>query len=98
MVEKATGMETTVMMFNLPVSLKAAIEAHAEKEGLTSSALVRQAIAATVGYELPEGMGRAKKYATEDERKAAQKDRDKARRDLIKDLLEKYRKGELSLE
>lgn len=98
MVDRPTGMETTVMMFNLPVALKAAIETHSEKEGITASALVRQAIAAVVGFDLPEGFSRAKKYASEEERVAAQKERDKTRRNLIKDLLERYRKGELTLE
>ncbi len=86
------------MMFNLPIGLKVEIEKRAEQDGLTASALVRKAIADVVGFELPVGLSRAKKYGSDEERKAAQKSRDKARRDLIKDLLAKYRAGELDLD
>ena len=90
---------STPIMFNVPLKLKVAIEAAAEEQDLPISALCRQAVAAFIGYKLSKTeMTRARKYATVEERIAAQKVRDAEKRDVIKMLLAKYRAGEIELD
>lgn len=77
----------------MPPGLKDAIKEHAESKGKSSMEYVRELIAADLGYELPAAASRTRtsKYATAEEREAAQKAKAKERRDLVKDLLAKHR-------
>lgn len=91
-------MANVPIMFNVPVKLKAVIEQAAEERDLPVSGLIRQAVAQFLGYKLsPTDMARAKKYATVEERIAAQKARETERKTLIKALLAKYRSGDIEL-
>ena len=90
---------STPIMFNVPVKMKAAIETAAEEQDIPVSGLIRQAVAKFIGYTLSKtDMARARKYATLEERMAAQKVREKEKRDVIKALLAKYRAGEIELD
>jgi hypothetical protein len=90
---------STPIMFNVPIRMKVAIEAAAEEQDLPISGLVRQAVAQFIGYKLSKtDMARARKYATIEERMAAQKIRDTEKRDIIKALLAKYRAGEIEID
>lgn len=90
---------STPIMFNVPLALKVAIEKSAEEKDIPVSALCRQAVAAFIEYKLSKTeMTRARKYATVEERIAAQKVRDSEKRDVIKALLAKYRAGEIELD
>lgn len=92
--------ERVQLMFSLPAGLRAIIEQDADKRDLGYATVVRMIVADHYEYELPatERKARASKYATEDERKAAQKERNKERNDTIKKLLDLYNKGEIKLD
>lgn len=88
---ETTNPKTTIM-FHLPIPMKVAVDEAAEKRGVPSSAFIRQVLADAVNYKLlPTDMSRARKYATVEEREAARKEREKDRRDLIKQLLADFR-------
>ena len=90
---------STPIMFNVPLKMKVAIEESATEKNIPISALCRQAVAAFIEYKLSKTeMTRARKYATIEERMAAQKVRDAEKRDVIKALLAKYRAGEIELD
>lgn len=80
------------IMVTATPEFKAAVKAAAEKADKSLSAWVRDLIATTIGYTGPmsKETKRVRKYASEEERAAAQKSRNKQRRDVIKALLEKY--------
>jgi hypothetical protein len=88
------------LMFHLPLEMKVALEKAATAEGKSTTAYVRGALADLVGYTLPPAMerGGGRKYASPEERIAAQKARDKERRALIKNLLAEYRENETPAE
>ena len=82
------------LMFHMPVEMKVKLEQAAKAAGLSTTAFVRNIAADKIGYTLPvETQTTGRKYATPEERQAAQKERDKERRALIKDLLNKYREA-----
>jgi hypothetical protein len=76
----------------VPIEMKAMIEEVAAQSGVPTSSYARRVLADAVGFELTAAQfSRARKYATVEERIAAQKARERDRRDLVKDLLAKYR-------
>jgi hypothetical protein len=91
-------MEKAPIMFHVPVEMKVLLEKAAEERNIPLTAFVRATMAEVIGYVLPPSqLGRARKYATIEEREAAQKVRNLERRDTIKALLLKYRAGEISI-
>jgi hypothetical protein len=95
--EKAS--DKASIMFGVPSELKRLLDGRAEAEDISVAALVRNLVAREFNYTLPKvTRERAKKYATEEERTAAQKARMSERNATIKALLEKYRKGEITLD
>ena len=80
------------IIFTVPMELKEKVEAAAKGENKPVGAYVRAKIAELFGYELPATQhGRARKYATVEERVAAQKEKQNERNALIKKLLAEYR-------
>ncbi len=91
--------ERTHLVVSIPLGLKIALDKEAAEQQLSTSALVRKQVAEAMAYELPVSVTqRARKYATEEERQAALKQRREERHQLIKALLEKYKSGEVQLE
>lgn len=88
----------TSLMFNLPIGLRVKLEEIAEEKDVTVAALVRSIVAENVGYKLVVGEGRARKYASEEEKKEAQARKNKARRDKVNKIMELYRKGTLDMD
>ena len=80
-----------IMITSTP-EFKAALKTAAEEADKSLSAFVRDILASTIGYTGPmsKETTRKRKYSSEEERAAAQKARNKNRRDVIKALLEKY--------
>jgi len=96
----APGTRVSVMV-TMPVELKIRLLDEAAKSGenMTLARFVRETLADTFDVELPNVIRqRAKKYATEEERIAAQKAASKKRNDLIKSLLKAYNEGNIDLE
>lgn len=85
----------TQFMIGIPVGLKLKLEAVAKEREISVATIVRNAIAGAVGYTLAPTTERTKKYASEAERKEAQKAKNKERRDLLKVLMQRY-KAELA--
>jgi len=80
------------IIFTMPMELKAMIENAAKESNKPVGAYVRGRVAELFGYELPATQhGRARKYATVEERLAAQKAKQQERNELIKKLLAEYR-------
>jgi ribosomal protein L14E/L6E/L27E len=84
------------IMFHLPLEMKVELERAAAAEGVSTTAFVRNVLAEKVGFALPAAAARGgnRKYASAEERIAAQRERDKERRALIKNLLSEYRAEE----
>ena len=86
---------------NIPISimgpqgLKDALEAASKMAEVSRVVFIRRALAQAVGFTLPPETARTRKrkYATAEEREAAQKARAADRRDLINKLLEANRKA-----
>ena len=86
---------------NIPISimgpqgLKDALEAAATLAGVSRVVFIRRALADATGFTLPPETARTRKrkYATAEEREAAQKARALDRRDLINKLLEANRQA-----
>ena len=91
-VEATAPNEYHGIMITATPEFKAALKAAAETEDMSLSAFSRQILATHIGFQGPlqKETRRVRKYATQEEREAAQKSRNKARRDVIKQLLEKY--------
>lgn len=86
-------------MVSLPAELAAMVEKEAEESGLGFATIARLALAERYNYILPptERKKRISKYATDEEREAAQKQRNAARNDTIKALLKEFRAGNIQL-
>lgn len=96
----APGTRVSIMV-TMPVELKIKLLDEAAKSGenMTLARFVRETLADKFDVELPNVIRtRSKKYATEEERVAAQKAASKKRNDLIKKLLKAYNEGEIDLE
>lgn len=97
MVERANGLERDSIMFGLSERFKDAIGEFAEKNSLSISALIREAVAEKIGYDLGAdrvARGRPKKYRNESERKIATKRRSAEKRALVKALLQAHKRAE----
>jgi hypothetical protein len=88
---------TTYLMVTLPVKLKALLESAAEAQEKPTAAMAREIIAKALDYQLePIFRGRAKKYASEEEKKAAVKAKADERRAFINKLMKLYASGKIS--
>ena len=89
--EEAVSGYNGIMITATP-EFKDAMKVAAAADDKSLSSFARQILAAHIGYSGPlsKGTTRAKKYSSPEERDAAQKNRNKARRDVIKALLQKY--------
>ena len=86
---KDTGHQNAYFPLFVPKSL---VEAEAKASNVPVGAFVRSLIAERHGYTLPPTQqGRARKYATAEERVAAQRAKQAERNALIKQLLAEYR-------
>jgi hypothetical protein len=88
---------TEKQMFPLSAQMKDALGTHATSKGKSVSDIIRTAIAKEIGYDLTQDAngGRSnKKYASAEERIAAQKERQKEKNSLVKQLLEAHRAAE----
>lgn len=85
------------IMFSLPAGLRALAEKMAEDKDTGLGTVIREAVAAYFEYELPatERRKRASKYASDEERKAAQKEKNKKRNATLNKLLALYKSGAL---
>ena len=86
------AVETKGVMVQMPKVLKDAIDAQAKAKDVSVSRWMREFLAESLGVELPEIIRKArkKKYATPEERAAAQKARVKTQRDVFTQLLARY--------
>lgn len=88
--EKAS--ESVGIMIQVPKVLADAIERESGEKHVPKSRWVREFLAEGLGVELPVGTrSRVKKYATAEEREAAQKARAKTQRDVFQKLMQQYR-------
>ena len=79
-------------MFPLSQSMKDALGQYASEQNMSIAAVIRTAIAKEIDYPLDEEPSSSRrKYASPEERKAAQKARNKEKAALVKQLLEEYR-------
>lgn len=88
----ATESQYNGIMVTSTPEFKAALKTAAEAADKSLSAFIRDILATEIGYDGPmsKETTRKRKYSSEAEREAAQKTRNKNRRDVIKSLLEKY--------
>lgn len=96
----APGTRVSIMV-TMPVELKIKLLDEAEKAGenMTLARFVREKLADIYDVELPDVIRtRSKKYATDEERQAAQKKKAAERNALIKQLLAAYKAGDIDLE
>lgn len=75
---------------SIPAGMLIAMDKYARENDTDRIAFARKTLAEAVGYELPVTAKRSSKFASEDERKAAQAARNTARRSLLKNLLDQY--------
>lgn len=95
--------ESTTLLLSLTTALKDAIGVAANKQNISSSELIRRAVANAIGYDLEaekqekkknERRGRPRLYATSEERIAAARERTQTQRELTNKLLEHVRQQE----
>ena len=90
--------ERVSIMVTMPASMKLRMVELAEEKDATLAKFTRELIADAIDFDLPDVVRtRARKYKTDEERQAAQKARNKGRRDLINTLLAAYKNGEIDL-
>lgn len=85
------------LMFPISDGLRSALDAEASKRGTSRAALIRVSIAREIKYDLtkePVATHGVKKYASPEERKQAQKDRNKAKKLKIDALIRAYEAGD----
>ena len=81
----------TTFPISIPAGLLVKISDVAKEQDMTAVEFARQTLAKAVSYDRPLGTGRrAAKYGSDEEKKAAQALRNKARRDLVNSLLKQY--------
>lgn len=91
--------ETVQVMVTMPAGLKLKALERADAKDYTLARYVRELVASELEYDLPDTIRtRSKKYATEEDRIAAQKAKSAKRNALIKMLLSKYKDGEIDLD
>lgn len=83
---------STPIMISVPVGMRLKLEqlAEAEEGNPPLGSFVRDIVAESIGYEL-ESKGRARKYASDKERKDAAKAKADERRNKVKAILEAQR-------
>lgn len=97
--DRADLNERTHLVITIPLGLKIALDKRAADSQISTSAMVRNMVAQEFDYTLPDSTRtRARKYATEEERQAALKQRRDERNNLFKALLAKYKAGEIELD
>ena len=77
-------------MFTLSEGLREALDEYSGTHQVSRAAVIREAIAAHIGYDLaaePKAP-RRKKYANPEARKAAQRERDKVKRGMMKSIID----------
>ncbi len=90
--------ERTSVMVTMPASMKLRLVELSEEKDVTLAKFVREMLADAIDFDLPDVVRtRARKYKTEDERKAAQKSRNNERKNLINALLKAYKNNEIDL-
>lgn len=90
---------TSQIMFTVPNELKDLIESKAKEEGKSVSGLMRELVADEFDFTLPDIIRtRVSKYATPEERKAAQAAKAKQKNALVAKLLELYKSGAIELD
>lgn len=79
-------------MVGLPAGLRIALDMKARESKVPVAQLVREALRDATGYKGSLGgtSVSSKKYGSKDEQKAAQKERQKARRGVVNSLISKY--------
>lgn len=97
-IEKLKNRNVAVLTVMMPPVLRDKISEASDAASESAATWARKALADALGYELPkQASGRAKKYATDEERIAANKARAKERRETVNALLEKLKSGEISI-
>lgn len=80
------------VMISVPPEMKVLLDDAAKQNNLSTAAFCRKYLAEAIDYDLPAtSVGRGRKYATIEERIAAQAARAKERNDLVKKLLAEHR-------
>jgi hypothetical protein len=81
---------------NLPVELKGLVDARAEERGKSTSGWVAALLAREFGYDLPPvTRAKARKYASEEERKQAATERQRQKNAGVIALIEAAKRGEI---
>lgn len=97
-IEALKNRNVAILAVNMPPGLRDLIGDAADAAGMSPASFARQKLADIMGFTLPtQSQGRAKKYATEEERIEANKARAKTRRDQTNELLRQLKSGEISL-
>lgn len=97
-IEALKNKNVAVLTIMMPPGMRDAINEAAEAASTSAATFARQALAEKIGYALPaQGATRVKKYATEEERAAANKAAAKSRRDQVNALLDALKRGEIQL-
>jgi hypothetical protein len=82
-------MASTPVMFQVPVEMLAAMDAYCDQQKISRAAMMRIAIADKIGYNLP-----SKDRQSSEQRKEAQKARNKEHREAIQKIMAAFRRGE----
>jgi hypothetical protein len=86
------------IMLSVPISMKLALEDAAKAQSLPTASLARRLVAVGIGYTLPaSAQGRARKYATIEEREAARKVRAAEQKATVAAIMKAIREGKLNL-
>jgi len=96
-VAKKGNQQMQSVMFQCPAELVEAIDKFAATAKRSRSDIIREALAAVVGFDLASvarPQGRPLKYANPEERKEAQKNRNREKRVAMRDLIEMVRRAE----
>lgn len=84
----------TPVMFQIGEEMLATLDAYCAKHKLPRAQVIREAIAKHIGLDDASlQTQRRTKYANPEERKKANRDKQKAERDAVKQLMALYRKG-----
>lgn len=96
--DEAEAKERDTIALVVPSELKDLIEAKAKAENTTVAGLVRGQLAELYDYTISGDFGTRSKYGSDEERKAAQKQKNAKRNELMKMLMKKFRAGEIDLD
>ena len=93
--EKDSDRETIAL--TVPDELKTLVEGRAKEQNLSTAAYVRELLAREFTYTIPEDFGTKRKYANDEERKAAQKANAQKRNKMVKQLMAAVKAGKIDL-